>query len=197
MRFLWHHDGVRTMTVVGFTQCLSGGGFVALMVVWADRQLGVGTEGLRFGVVYGSWAVGSVVASVALPRLLRRTSPARITLSALPVSAVLGMLAPVWHTWWLGALSLLAWSVAYTMVFINTITYRQQVTPDRLLGRVNTAGRMLAWGMGWTGGAFVAGVLSGLLGLQPAMFVVTSTALLGVVVACTSSLRRDARAGHR
>lgn len=197
LRFLWRHAGVRTMTVVGFTQCVSGGGFVALMVVWADRQLGVGDQGLRFGIVYGSWAVGSVVASVALPRLLRRTSPARIMLAALPVSAVLGIVAPVWHTWWLGALSLLAWSVAYTMVFINTITYRQQVTPDHLLGRVNTAGRMLAWGMGWTGGAFLAGVLSRFLGLQPTLFAMTSVALVGVVLAWTSPLRRDPHAGTR
>jgi hypothetical protein len=190
LRFLWHHAGVRTMTFVGFTQCVSGGGFVALMVVWADRQLGVGTEGLRFGIVYGSWAVGGIIASVALPRLLRRTPPARITLTALPVSALLGVLAPVWHTWWLGALSLLVWSAAYTLVFINTITYRQQVTPDHLLGRVNTAGRMLAWGMGWTGGAFLAGALSGALGVQPTLFVMTSVAFVGVAIAWTSPLRR-------
>ena len=171
---------------------------MALMVVWADRQLGVGTEGLRFGIVYGAWAVGSIIASVALPRLLRRASPARIMLTALPVSAALGILAPVWHTWWLGALSLLTWSVAYTMVFINTITYRQEVTPDHLLGRVNTSGRMLAWGMGWTGGALVAGVLSGIIGVQPTLFVMTSVSIVGVVLAWTSPLASGvvpARAG--
>ena len=72
LSYLWQHAGVRTMTVVGFTQCVGGGGFVALMVVWIDRQLGLGTEGLRFGLVYGAWAVGGLLASVTLPRLLRR-----------------------------------------------------------------------------------------------------------------------------
>ena len=196
LRFLWHHVGVRTMTVVGFTQCVSGGGFVALMVVWADQQLGVGTEGLRFGIVYGSWAVGSVLASVALPRVLRRASPARVMLYSLPVSAVLGIVAPVWNAWWLGSLSLLAWSVAYTMVVINSITYRQEVTPDHLLGRVNTAGRMIAWGLGWTGGAFLAGVLSGFLSVQPTLFVMTSVSLVGVVLAWTSPLARGADRAH-
>lgn len=189
LRFLWHHAGVRTMTVVGFTQCVGGGGFVALMVVWADRQLGIGTEGLRFGIVYGSWAVGSVAASLLLPGLLRRTTSARVVLAALPVSAVLGVVAPVWHTWWIGALSLLAWSVAYTTVVIISVTYRQEVTPDRLLGRVNTAGRMLAWGVGWTGGAFLAGVLSDVLGLQQTLFAVTAFAFVGVLIAWTSPLR--------
>jgi MFS family permease len=193
LRYLWGHPGVRTMTIVGFTQCLSGGGFVALMVVWADRQLDVGTEGLRFGLVYGAWAVGGLIASASLPRLLRGTSPARVTLAALPVSVALGLVTPVWDTWWLGALSLLAWSVGYTLVAINSISYRQEVTPEHMLGRVNTAGRMLAWGMGWTGGAFLAGILSGLVGLRPTLFTMAGLACVGVVVAWTSPLVKASR----
>jgi MFS family permease len=193
LRYLWGHPGVRTMTIVGFTQCLSGGAFVALMVVWADRQLGVGTEGLRFGLVYGAWAVGGLVASTSLPRLLRGTTPARVTLVALPFSVALGLLTPVWHTWWLGALSLFAWSIGYTLVAINSISYRQQVTPEHMLGRVNTAGRMLAWGLGWTGGAFLGGVLSELIGLRPTLFVMAGVASAGVLVAWTSPLVASSR----
>ena len=54
---------------------------------------------------------------------------------------------------------------------------------------------MLAWGAGWTGGAFVAGALSGVLGVRPTLFVMTGVAFVGVVVAWTSPLRADARAG--
>lgn len=193
LRYLWGHPGVRTMTIVGFTQCLSGGGFVALMVVWADRQLDVGTEGLRFGLVYGAWAVGGLVASASLPRLLRGTTPARVTLVALPFSVALGLLTPVWRTWWLGALSLFAWSIGYTLVAINSISYRQQETPEHMLGRVNTAGRMLAWGMGWTGGALLAGVLSEVIGLRPTLFTMAGLAGIGVLVAWTSPLVVPAR----
>ncbi len=193
LRYLWGHPGVRTMTIIGFTQCLSGGGFVALMVVWADRVLDVGTEGLRFGLVYGAWAAGALVASVSLPRLLRGTTPERVTLAALPVSVALGLLTPAWTTWWLGALSLFAWSIGYTLVAVNSISYRQQVTPEHMLGRVNTAGRMLAWGLGWTGGAFVAGVLSGWLGVRATLFTMAGLASLGVLVAWTSPLARSPR----
>lgn len=191
VRYLWRHRSVRAMTIVSFTQCVSAGGFVALEVVWADRQLGVGTSGWRFGVVFGTWAVGTLVASVCLPRLLRRTSPAGVTLAALPVSATLGLLTPVWSTWWVGALFLFAWSVPYTLVAINAVAYRQQVTPEYLLSRVNTAGRMLSWGMGWTGGAFLAGVLTTMLGLRATMFAATSVAVLGVLVAWCSPLARS------
>jgi hypothetical protein len=54
LRFLVRHDGVRTMTMVGFLQCVSLGGFMSLTVVWLDRVLGLGTEGWRFGVTYGA-----------------------------------------------------------------------------------------------------------------------------------------------
>jgi hypothetical protein len=79
LRYLAAHVGVRTMTLVGSLQSAAGAGFVALMVVWCDRVLGIGTAGLRFGLVFSSWSVGGLVATVALPRRCelprRRASP--------------------------------------------------------------------------------------------------------------------------
>ncbi len=54
------------------------------MVVWIDQRLDVGTEGLRFGLVFGAWSVGGLAASLALPWLVRRVAAARIALTALP-----------------------------------------------------------------------------------------------------------------
>lgn len=190
LAFLVSHPGVRTMTIVGTLQCLAGGGFVALMVVWIDRSLDVGTEGLRFGLVYGAWAVGGLIAASALPRLLRRSSPERIALVALPFSAAAGLVVPLVPVWWAAALALAVWSVAYTVIVINSVSYRQVVTPEPLLGRVNTAGRMLSWGLGWTGGAVLAGVLVGALGTVATMEVLASFGVVAVLVAWTSPLRR-------
>lgn len=190
LRFLVRHAGVRTMTIVGTLQCIVGGGFVALMVVWFDRVLDIGTEGWRFGLVWSSWSVGALVASLALPRVLDHTTPARITLAALPVSAVLGIATSFATSWPLAAVGLLTWSGAYMLVVVNSVSYRQQVTPEPLLGRVNTAGRMLAWGLGWTVGAAAAGALSSVIGLRSTLHVVTCVGLLAVLVAWTSPLRR-------
>ncbi|MGH3456218.1 MAG: hypothetical protein ACRDP2_17540, partial [Nocardioidaceae bacterium] len=190
LRFLVRHPGVRTMTIVGALQCIVGGGFVALMVVWFDRVLDIGTEGWRFGLVWSSWSVGALVASLALPRVLDRTTPARITLAALPVSAVLGIATSFATSWPLAALGLLTWSGAYMLVVVNSVSYRQQVTPEPLLGRVNTAGRMLAWGLGWTVGAAVAGALSSVIGVRSTLHAVTCVGVLAVLVAWTSPLRR-------
>lgn len=187
--FLVRHPGVRTMTVIGTLQCMAGVGFVALAVIWCDRVLGIGTSGLEFGLVFSTWGVGGIIATAALPRLLRRTSAARIALGALPVSAVLGIAAPFAHWWVLGALGVLGWSVAYMLFAVNSISYRQQVTPEHLLGRVNTAGRMLSFGVGWTSGAFLAGALASFMEVQHAMSAMAALALIGCVIAWTSPLR--------
>ena len=189
LAYLVHHAGVRTFTIIGWLQCVGAGGFVALMVVWIDQRLGIGTEGLRFGLVFGAWSVGGLAASLALPFLVRRYAAARIALTALPFAAAVGLVVPFVTTWWVAGLVLMLWGVFYQLVVINSITYRQQVTPEPMLGRVNTAGRMLSWGLGWTGGAFLAGVLVGWLGLVPTLVVLSLTGVASTVVAWTSPLR--------
>jgi hypothetical protein len=189
LAYLVHHAGVRTMTITGSIQSAAGGGFVALMVVWCDQVLGVGTQGLRFGLVFGSWSVGALIASALLPQLLKFASPASIALYALPVSAVIGAAAALAPSWQLAMLGLLGWGAAYMLVVVNTISYRQQVTPEPLLGRVNTAGRMLSWGVGWTLGAVAGGVLSHQIGVRAAMVTMASFTVVAVVVAWTSPLR--------
>jgi predicted MFS family arabinose efflux permease len=134
--------------------------------------------------------VGALISTLGLPRLLDRMSAASITLAALPIAAGVGIATSFATAWPVAAAGLLAWSAAYTMVVVNSISYRQQVTPEHLLSRVNTAGRMIAWGVGHTVGAAAAGVLAAVVGVQTALHVVTSIGLLAVAVAWTSPLRR-------
>jgi MFS family permease len=126
--------------------------------------------------------------------LLKRLPPAAITLYAMPVSAVLGIVTALMPTWPLAAIALLAWGSAYVLVIVNAISYRQQVTPEQLLGRVNTAGRMLSWGVGWTVGSLVGGVIGSQLGVRPAMVVMGLFGFVAVLVAWTSPLRAIAAA---
>jgi len=191
--FLWHHPGVRSMTAVGTLQSIAGAGWVALWVPWADRVLHIGTSGWRFGLVFSVWGLGGILASALTPRLLRRTRAARLTLLWIPVSGVAGLLVALSTQWLVAAALMTVWGVAYQLVIINSLTYRQQVTPEHLLSRVNTAGRMLSWGVGWTLGALVAGGLSTRMGVRPAMISVVSVGLLAAVYGCLSPLRQTPR----
>jgi predicted MFS family arabinose efflux permease len=174
-------------------QSIAGAGWVALWVPWADRTLGIGTSGWRFGLVFSVWGVGGIAASALTPRLLRRWTPARLTLAAIPVSAVAGIAVALATNWVVACVLMVVWGLAYQVVIINSLTYRQQVTPEHLLSRVNTAGRMLSWGVGWTLGALVAGQLAERLAVPHAMLALTCVGVLAAAYAWLSPLPRIAR----
>jgi MFS family permease len=189
LRFLAGHPNVRSITIVGACQALAGGAFVGQMVVWADRRLGVAEGNWRLGVMFSAWGIGGLIASLALPRLVRTFGAPRVTLVALPVSGTLSVLTALAWSWMAGAVLMVAWGVAYMMVVTNAITYRQQVTPEALMSRVNTAGRMLSFGVGFPLGGLMGGLVAQVAGPVAGMLAGSVVALAGTVFAWMSPLR--------
>jgi hypothetical protein len=70
----------------------------------------------------------------------------------------------------------------YLLWNVITVSLRQRITPDRLLGRVNSAYRLLAWGT-MPLGAAAGGLLAQWLGLQImfGLMGVLSLALLAIL----------------
>lgn len=194
LAFLWGHGTVRSMTAVGTAQAIAGGAFVGQMVVWADVELDVRAGDPRLGVVFSSWGLGVLAASLAMPRLVRRYGAARVTLLALPVSAVLCVVTALAANWVVGAIATAAWGAAYMLVVINAITYRQQVTPEPLMSRVTTTGRMLSFGLGWPIGSLLGGVVAEAAGPQAGMLAGAAVLGTGVVLAWLSPLRNETAA---
>jgi MFS family permease len=191
LRFLWGHETVRTMTIVGATQSLCGGAFVGLLVVWADRVLGVRQGDWRLGVVFGSWGIGVLLTTLLTPRVVRRYGAARVTLYALPVSLLMSVLVTLAQEWVAASIATALWGVAYMAVVLNAITYRQQVTPEPLMSRVNTTGRMLSFGLGTPLGALLGGLVAEATGPRGGMLAGSAVLAGGVVVAWTSPLRGE------
>ena len=189
--FLWSHVTLRSMTAVGTAQSISGGAFVGQMVVWADRELDVREGDWRLGVLFSSWGVGVLVASLLMPRLVRRLGAARVTLLAMPASALLSALTTLARDWVIGSLLMIIWGAAYMLVVINAITYRQQVTPEPLMSRVNTTGRMLSFGLGTPLGALLGGLVAQHYGPRAGMLAGGVVLAVAVVFAWLSPLRRE------
>ncbi len=189
VRFLRGHAGVRSNTIVGALQSVAGAGFMALIVPWADQVLHIGTSGWRFGVLYSVWGIGGIAASALTPRLLRRFGSARLTLLAMPVSGAAGIAVAASRNWAVAAVVMILWGLAYQLVIINALNYRQEVTPEHLLSRVNTAARMLSWGLGWTAGATVSGALAQVVSIRTAMLTMACFGVAAVVVGWPSPLR--------
>lgn len=193
LMFIVRHPIVRIMTVVGAMQSFSGGAFIAVLVAWADQSLNVREGDWQLGLLYGAWGAGAVIGSVIMPRVVRAVGAVRTALLFLPLSAIGGIATALASTWVVATLAIGGWAVMYMVVTAVAITLRQQVTPEPLMSRVMTAGRMLAFGAGYPVGALVAGVLAGQIGPAQAMLVCQFALVLGSAIAWISPLRAAPR----
>jgi predicted MFS family arabinose efflux permease len=191
LSFLWRHTTVRSMTLVAATQSVAGGAFMGQLIPWAATSLHVREGNWRLGVLFATWGIGVLLATVFVPRLVRRVGAARVTLLILPFSAVLCALTALSANWVSGSIALLFWGAAYMGVVLNTITYRQQVTPEPLMSRVNTTGRMLSFGLGSPIGALLGGAVAQLSQPRNGILAGASVTVVGVSVAWLSPLRRE------
>lgn len=189
LAFLRGHELVRTLTLLGFGNSVTGGAVAGLLAVYATRGLGLAGDDPRLGLLFTATAVGGLAASLALPWLTRRVPVGWVSIGALSANpvALLGVAAAPGLTL---ALPLLAvWSGASALAIVNGIAARQLVIPDRLQGRVNTTARMVAWG-GTPFGAALGGVVATATSVRIALAVMAGAVAVAAVLAWCSGLRR-------
>lgn len=168
---------------------MTSGAVLGLVVVYGVRQLGLPADDARLGWLFTALAIGGLLAGLTLPMLARRVNPPRISLVGLAamVALLIGLVLTTGLP--LGLTLLAAWGVASTLVITNGIALRQQLTPDRLQGRVNVTARMIAYG-GAPVGAAVGGVLADRLGIQAALLIMTTVMAATTAYAWSTPLRR-------
>jgi MFS family permease len=193
--FLWRQRLVRTMTLVGFGNSFSAGAVLGLMVVYAVRALGLPQTDGRIGLLYTASAIGGLAASLLLPALARRYPVGWITLIGLFAHFLLLIAVALAPTLWSGIVIIGVWQLCNTLIIINGITLRQQVTPDHLQARVNTTARMVAWG-GQPFGAAVGGVLTELFDIRIALLIVAGGVALSAIYGWFSPLRDPKAVTH-
>ncbi|MFP5021947.1 MFS transporter [Pseudonocardia phyllosphaerae] len=188
------HPVVRTLTLVGTTQAVAGGAWAAMTVPWADAVLGIRPAGdPRLGLLFACWGVGGLVAARVVPWLSSRWGGARLALAALPVSTACALAVCASTHWVPALLAATAFGAAYTIVVLNAVTFRQQVTPPHARARVSTTARMLSWGVGTPAGAALAGAVASTgAGPRGALLAGALVLAFGVVVAWTGPALRTA-----
>ncbi len=138
--------------------------------MFAARQLGISAHDARVGTRFSAGAVGSLQATISIPRMTRRFSPVRLNLVGRTFAAVLLATLALQRDF-VAALVLYAARWAADMLAIRgAITFRQLNTPDALQGRVNVLGRMLSIS-GTPVGAALGGALAQTLGVRTALLV--------------------------
>ncbi|WP_309246059.1 MFS transporter [Verrucosispora sioxanthis] len=198
LRFLWRHRLLRTLaTMVGTSNFITSGIFAVLVLyaVGPDSPIGLTEPG--YGLLLTTIAAGIVLGSIATARIEQRLGRSRtLALSVLAMAAVVGVPALSINPYVIGAVFFVGGILLATWNVI-TISLRQRITPDRLLGRVNSGYRMLAWGS-MPAGALVGGLLAEVFGLRAVFAILgllTLTLLLGMFVVTDANIdaaERDA-----
>ena len=138
---VWHNPTLRALVwAIGLWQVFRHA-FIAIVVLYAARELNFSAG--HVGVMFMMAGVGTLAAATLTTRLNNRFGMGRTMLAGLAGTGVSWLImasaaGPVWLASILFAGSLFVLDLAAMVFFINYLTLRQAVTPDRLLGRVTS-----------------------------------------------------------
>ena len=133
-----------------------------------------------FGLLFATLAAGGLIGGLVAESVQRRIGRARtIRLSLFGMIAYVTAPALTSNVVII-ALVLFTAGIMNMLWNVTTVSFRQRVTPDHLLGRMNSAYRLVAWGTRPLGAA-IGGVLGQSLGLRSVfvvMGIVSATMLI-------------------
>ncbi|RLK46612.1 MFS transporter [Microbacterium telephonicum] len=170
---------VGTTTVSNFFSTVT----FTLLPLLVLRTLGLGPE--MMGAIFAAGSVGGLLGAMATPHISRWIGEARsIPVSAIGFSLVALLIPAAAGAGAFAVPILLAQSFLgsfFVLLYnITQVTFRQRITPPRLLGRMNASIRFCVWGV-MPLAALAAGALGETLGIVPTMWIGAIGALLSAL----------------
>jgi MFS family permease len=154
----------------------------------------VGLSEQWFGVVITTFAAGAVVGTTLVERLHARIGT-RPTLLLATASFPFFALAPALTTSAVAIGAIFFFSGALSIGWnIITVSFRQRIVPDHLLGRVNAGYRLVAWGT-MPIGAAAGGLTAAAVGLRASFVVFAVISALCFVIVVVGTRAESFRAG--
>jgi len=188
LRWLAGHQLLAILCVLLAVLAAVSGAFWAVAALYAASILGLGPTG--FGVLLAAGAAGSLAGSLlAEPLAARLGTASAIRLAVALVTLATAGLAATGSPLVAGAL-LVVNGIAVLVWNVVTVSLRQAIIPDHLLGRVSSAYLFIGLGA-QPAGALGAGLLAHAAGLR-AVFAVSAALLALTALATAPRLRAGA-----
>jgi len=143
-RWLWNHDFLRPLAII--LGLLNGIGSLSLAVFVLFAQEVLETSVTEFALLMTGGAFGGIVGGWSASWVTRRLGPGpslTLTLVGAGVSSLVIGFANWWPLVWLMFACSMGLGVVWNVI---TVSLRQTIIPDHLLGRVNSVYRFFAWG---------------------------------------------------
>lgn len=181
LRFLRGNRMLRVMAVMVGGMNMLWAAALPLFVLYAvGEQSILGLDEAGFGLLSLAAAAGSLVGSLAAERMTARIGRARTLTGCVAASAATLVVPALTDRVDLVAVAFVVGGFGIMLWNIPTVSFRQTVTPDHLLGRVNSTYRLLAWGT-MPLGAALGGLLGEVLPLQVVFGLIGAAGLLLLV----------------
>jgi MFS family permease len=195
VRWLVRHRILRSLAIALGIINFVGMAAMAILVLYARDVLDLSPT--EYGLLLTAEAAGAVLGSMVASRISARLGPGTTLALAILVSAgsffvpvVWAAPVPVAASLAVGAFGGLVWNVI-------TVSMRQSLVPDDLLGRVNSAYRLVGWGT-MPLGALAGGLIADAFGLRaPFLMAGVVAVLLAGWIGLTITNRGIARARRR
>lgn len=129
---------------------------LAIMVLFAQDILGLDAVG--YGLLLSFGAFGGVAGGMIAPRLVRQLGMRRSLILSLAIFASTFLVWATTSRAEIAAAALTAEAFGSMVWNVATVSYRQRVIPDAILGRVNAIYRFFGWGA-MPLGALLGGVM--------------------------------------
>ncbi len=177
-----HPMVLRLAVMLGLMNAL---GTLALTVLVLVSQERLGLSAAGHGLLLTAGAAGGVAGGLLGPRLVARHGGQACVRAALVIFPLAFALMALAGSAWVMALALFVEMVAAMLWNLVTVSWRQRLIPDAMLGRVNALYRFFAWGMmplGALAGGWVLALAGPVLGSEAALRLPYLLAALGSVM---------------
>ncbi|WP_216853281.1 MFS transporter [Phytoactinopolyspora halotolerans] len=178
LRYVGRHP---VLSAMAFTSAVSNLAFAiasAVTFIFMSRTLHLSPTAI--GVVVALGAVFAMVGAACTPRLARRVGSARILWLVLAATGPVGLVMPLAQPGWLVVLlfvGMAAGEFGQIVYAIGSLSLRQRVCPDQMLGRVNATMRVIIMAA-FPLGALFGGVLGEVVGTRGTLWVAAAMIML-------------------
>ena len=169
-RWLWHHELLRPMAIIlGLLNAL-GMLTTAILVLFAQEVLE--TSATVFALLMTGGAIGGIIGGWSASWISRRIGPGPSLWITLLGGAVTNTVTGLTGSWPVVWAMFACYSLVGVLWNVITVSLRQTIIPDHLLGRVNSVYRFFAWGMmpiGSVAGGLLVAIADGPLSRDAAL----------------------------
>jgi MFS family permease len=184
LRYLWRHRLLRTLAgMTGLFNFATNATFAVFVLYAVGPDSAMGLTEVTFGLLFASIAAGNLIGALLADPIIRRLGRSRSLflgilggVGTVGIAAVTTIPLVIATAFLIGGLTNALWNVV-------AVSLRQRITPDRILGRINSSYRLVAWGTRPLGAA-AGGLLGELLGLR-AVFAVAAALILVTLLGMT------------